>query len=121
MTPLEDKDLSLNREIGQRIQRRRNQLGLTQDQVAEQTGLTRNFLAAVERGARGLAAESIKRLSIALQTSTDYILLGNIGDGDRNHFLDLIQPLSTDEVFGLEEIVKVYLKACGYADWRGNE
>ena len=121
MTPLEDKDLSLKWEIGQRIQRRRKQLGLTQEQVAEQTDLTRNFLAAVERGARGLAAESIKRLSTTLQVSTDFILFGSINNGDRNHILDLIQPLNTDEIFGLEEIIKIYLKSCGYDKWHENE
>lgn len=121
MTPLEDKDLSLKWEIGQRIQWRRKQLGLTQEEVAEQTGLTRNFLASVERGARGLAAESIKRISTTLQISTDFILFGRIDSGDRNHILDLIQPLDTDEIFGLEEIIKIYLKSCGYAKWHENE
>lgn len=120
MMALEDKELDLNKEIGQRIQWRRKELGLTQDQVADRTGLTRNFLAAVERGARGLGAESIKRLSNALQISADFIVMGKSGTEDRNHLIELIQPLNSDEIFGLEEIVKVYLKACGCIDWREN-
>ena len=121
MTLLEDKESTLNREIGQRIQWRRKQLGLTQEQVAEQVDLTRNFLTSVERGTRGLSLESVRRLSTTLQVSTDFILFGSINNGDRNHILDLIQPLNTDEIFGLEEIIKIYLKSCGYDKWHENE
>ena len=103
----------MNHEVGQRIRRRRKALDLTQEQVAERSGLSQNFLAAVERGARGLGTESIKRLSNTLQISTDYIVLGKVGAEDRNRILALTKPLNSEQLLYLEEIVKAYVKGCG--------
>ena len=41
-------------EIGRRIAERRKQLGLTQAQAAEKAGLTQQFFASVETGAKNI-------------------------------------------------------------------
>lgn len=104
--------------IGRRILTRRKQLGLTQEQVAELSGLSQNYIAVVESGSSGLGEDSIIGLAKGLQVSADYILFGTVGAQDQNRMLKLMQPLNIDQLMGLEEIVKVYLKACGYADWQ---
>ena len=53
-------------EIGRRIAERRKQLGLTQAQAAEKAGLTQQFFASVETGAKNIRAESIIKVSRAL-------------------------------------------------------
>lgn len=104
-------------EIGQRIQKRRKQLRFTQEQLAELSGLSQNFIALVENGNCGLGDESIMGLSKGLQVSSDYILFGTVNDRDHNRLAEMIQPLSEQELLGLEELIRVYLKACGHLDW----
>lgn len=41
----------IDRRIGERIKQRREELGLTQEQFAEQLGLTTNYISTIERGA----------------------------------------------------------------------
>lgn len=48
-------------EIGRRIAERRKQLGLTQAQAAEKAGLTQQFFASVETGAKIFAQKALLR------------------------------------------------------------
>lgn len=111
-----EKDNALIKNIGRRVQLRRKQLGLTQDQLAERANMTQQYIAYVEGGRRGLREESIMKLSQALQVSTDYILFGYTCDPDRNRLLELTQPLTGEQILWLEEMVKIFLKACGHTD-----
>lgn len=108
-------------EVGDRIQARRRQLGLTQEQAAEMSGLSQNFIAVVESGNSGLGDDSIIGLVKGLQLSADYLLFGTVGIKDQKRILELIQPLDGNQLMGLEEIIKVYLKACGHANWQDDE
>lgn len=110
---LTDKE---KQEIGRRIYARRKQLGLTQEQAAELSDLSQNYIAMVESGNSGLGDDSIVGLAKGLQVSADYILFGNPGATDRNRILDIIQPLTGEQLICLEEIIKLYVKACGHAD-----
>lgn len=103
--------------IGRRIQKRRKQLGLTQEQLAELSGLSQNFIALVENGNCGLGDESIIGLTKGLQVSADYILFGTANDRDHHRLAEMIQSLTGQELLGLEELIQVYLKACGHLDW----
>lgn len=112
-----DKDnMTSSLEIGKRIVRRRNQLGLTQEQAAEKAGLSHQFFACVERGTKNMRAESIIKLSKSMDISTDYILLGKSTDMDRSYLLELLVPLNETQLKCMEEIIKNYLIACGYCD-----
>ncbi len=104
--------------MGRRIQARRKQLGLTQEQAAERSGLSQNYIAVVESGSSGLGDDSIIGLARGLQVSADYILFGTVGTQDQERLLKLLLPLDCNQLMGLEEIIKVYLKACGHADWQ---
>ena len=44
----------LSKDIGKRIATRRKQLGLTQEQVAERTGLSAQFFACVDLGIKNI-------------------------------------------------------------------
>lgn len=100
-------------EIGQRIAARRKQLGWTQEQAAEQSGLSHQFFACVERGIKNVRAESVVKISQAMGISTDYLLMGRSSAIDRGHLMDLMEPLSELQLKCLEEIIKNYLVACG--------
>ncbi len=63
----------IDKRIGKRIKECREQLGLTQEQFAEKTGLTVNYISTVERGASFPRCEKLILLINALEVSADAI------------------------------------------------
>jgi transcriptional regulator with XRE-family HTH domain len=52
--------------IGKRVRMERIWQALSQDELADKAGVTRNFVSAIERGAQGLDAFRLRRLAEAL-------------------------------------------------------
>lgn len=102
-------------EMGARIAARRKQLGWTQEQAAEASGLSWQFFACVERGIKNIRAESLLNLTQAMNVSADYILTGKPSQVNHEHLLKYMEPLSEMQLNYLEEILKNYLLACGYS------
>ena len=111
-----EKDRALIKVIGKRVASRRRQLRLTQEQLAERADLSQQYIACLECGIRGLGAESIIKLSRALQVSSDYLLFGIANSEDFRRFDDMIQPLSGKELLALEEMIQAFLKVCGNSE-----
>jgi transcriptional regulator with XRE-family HTH domain len=63
---------TFRKSLGKVVQQRRNQLGLTQQQLADRAELHRTYISDVERGARNLSLESIYQISkgLSLRAST---------------------------------------------------
>ena len=61
-------------DIGQRIQIRRKQLGLNQDQLAELASLNRVTIAKYESGKVEPGAQALARIADALETTVDWLL-----------------------------------------------
>ena len=59
----------MKKEFGAEIRRRRIQLGISQEELAERADLHRTYITDAERGARNLSLESIRRLAAALGAS----------------------------------------------------
>lgn len=57
---------NLRERFGQAVRERRLELGLTQEQLAHESGLNRSYITDVERGARNLALVNVARLVHAL-------------------------------------------------------
>ena len=64
------------KEIGRRIARRRNQLGLKQSEVEELAGISYGYLTNIERAVSIPSTEVVMRLAIALETTPDEFLVG---------------------------------------------
>ena len=64
------------REFGQVIRRRRNELGLSQEELAHKAGMNRTYIGDIERGARNVALTNLVRLSAALNTTPSELLRG---------------------------------------------
>ncbi|MBE3586531.1 MAG: helix-turn-helix transcriptional regulator [Thermoanaerobacter sp.] len=60
--------------IGKRIKELREQLGLTQEELAEKVGISRSALANYESGLREPKGDILVRFANALNTTTDYLL-----------------------------------------------
>lgn len=71
-------------EIGKRIARRRHQLKLTQEKVAERAEIGHKYLSSIERAKSIPSTEVIMRLALALDTTPDEFLVGTARDtGER--------------------------------------
>lgn len=101
-------------EIGRRIAERRKQLGLTtQAQAAEKAGLTQQFFASVETGAKNIRAESIIKVSRALNISADFLLTGIVTDLDRHQVMKMLEPLDERQFLEIQNIIRDILKFGG--------
>lgn len=92
-------------EMGNRIMERRKKLGLTQEALAELSGLTTQFVSYAESGKRAMRPENLKKISLALGVSTDYLLTGDIIDKDMLLLSDKISKLNPSQVRIIESII----------------
>jgi transcriptional regulator with XRE-family HTH domain len=60
--------------ISKVVQRRREELRLTQEELAGRAGLHRTYISDIERGARNLSVKSLIRLAMALEMSVSGVL-----------------------------------------------
>ena len=70
--------------MGRRIKKIRKEKGLTQEQLAELCDLSTAHIGHVERGSRALSIETLVKIALVLDVSTDYILLDVVADKDMN-------------------------------------
>lgn len=99
--------------MGERIAKRRKELGYTQEQISEIAGLSQNFFACIERGTKNMRAENIGKLVKSLNVSADYILFGKVNEMNYEYFSPLLEQLDEVQIRCFTEITKNYLKACG--------
>ena len=69
-------------EIGNQINHLRKLSGMTQEQLAELCDLSTAHIGHVERGTRALSIETLVKLALVLEVSTDYLLLDVVTDKD---------------------------------------
>ena len=63
-------------EFGRRVRSQRDTLGLTQEQLAELSGLHWTYVSQVERGERNIALTNILRIAEALGTDPGDLITG---------------------------------------------
>ena len=68
--------------IGIRIMQKRKEAGLTQEQLSEEIGLSKNHLSGIERGKYLPTTQCIFKICSALGETPDYYLIGSIRDGN---------------------------------------
>lgn len=87
-----DVDLA---EIGKRIQSRRKQQGLTQEQLADRMNVSIQMISNLERGNKAIRIDNLINLCQILDVSTDYILTGKETQDDFHALTARIEALST--------------------------
>ena len=71
--------------IGDKIKRYRLRLGLTQEELAEQLGISSSFMGHLERGSRIASLETLVALCNTLKTSPQYLLGASLSDDIDEH------------------------------------
>lgn len=67
-------DIRFLQRLGRRIRARRLELGMTQQELADSSGLHRTFIGFVERGERNLAILNLRLIATALRTPVEDLL-----------------------------------------------
>ena len=65
-------------DMGRRIRTVRRQRGLTQEELAEQVGISASFLGHLERGTRVASLETLVALCNTLKVNPDYLLSASL-------------------------------------------
>ena len=103
-------------QMGERILARRKQMYLTQEELAEKSGITSQTISNAELGKKALRPENIIRVCEALDVSSDYLLLGNIAQEDQNILIEKLSRLSTEQYRHLESIIDNFVAAVNEKD-----
>jgi transcriptional regulator with XRE-family HTH domain len=62
-------ELDINQRFGKAIRRRRREMDLSQEELAERAQLHRTYISSIERGQRNPSLENIEKLAKALDIS----------------------------------------------------
>ena len=92
-----DKDMYFNQvEFGKRLQECRKLKELTQEELAEMVGVEKQHISRIERGVTACSIDLLPVLSVTLQVSTDYLLMGKSIDTEmtRTQLLSVISQLT---------------------------
>lgn len=104
--------------VGQRIRNYRNQLGLSQEKLAELSGCHPTYIGQVERGEKNATLESIEKISSALNVPLSKLFekLDSIGETDRNIPLECYEFLSAKTREEQEQIYRILIEMDKYKD-----
>lgn len=62
--------------LGERIAKRRKVLNMTQEEVAEATGLSNNYISNIENNHSIPSIDTLLKICVAIDTTPNYLLLG---------------------------------------------
>jgi transcriptional regulator with XRE-family HTH domain len=66
--------------VGERIRKRRTELGWTQEQLCQRAGISKGFLSDLENDKRSVSAENLLDIARALSLSLDYLMTGKAAE-----------------------------------------
>lgn len=102
---------NLLNDMGQRLSKRRKQLGLTQEQLAEKAKTTTQTISTAETGRKALRPENILKLCDALDISIDYLFRGEFNNEDFTILSTKISQLTPEQYQYLETIIDTFIAA----------
>lgn len=98
--------------FGERLRDRRNVLGLTQEFIADEAGISLRFYQMLERGEKSVSLDTLIRLSKALTISTDYLLFGDFSCNLESPLVEILNGLPEPRREDALKILQLYAKSC---------
>lgn len=95
--------------IGIRIMQKRKEKGLSQEELAETIGFSKNHLSSIERGKCIPTTKFICKICNELGETPDYYLIGKISE-DSDEVTSLIKSLPADSQKLLIKLLKFYIE-----------
>ena len=102
---VETKDTFLI-EMGNRLSHQRRQMQLTQEELAERSGLSTKTIISAEKGQKALRPENIVRLCQSLDMDIAYFMTGEIPHSN------IISSLNHQQRIALDRILDAFLSIC---------
>lgn len=103
----------IDKRIGKRVKQARERLGITQEDLAEKTGLTTNYISTVERGMSFPRCEKLIILLNGLETSADSIfcdVLEHSGEGKASELSKKIADLPPEAQKRILQMVELMIQ-----------
>lgn len=98
--------------LGERLRSTRDSLGLTQEFVSGEAGITLRFYQMIERGEKSVSLDTLIRLSGVLTVSTDYLLFGRLSYDPGNPLTEALNELPPRRREDALKILQMYVNAC---------
>ena len=105
--------------VGDRIRKKRQLLGLTQDELSERIDRAPKYCADIERGSCGMSIETLLAFSKALNMPLDYIMFGKgdeaLLERQKDETKAIVEQLNhcpeKNRKYALD-LLKIFLAAC---------
>lgn len=96
-----------NIDVGKRIEDKRKRRGYTREKLSELADISVQFLADIERGRKSMTVATLRRIAIALDVTTDYIVNGTeFSENERvNMLLAALSPYHKEQA---EKLVALF-------------
>ncbi len=98
-------------QIGKRLCARRNQMNLTQEQLAERANVTAQTISYAELGKKAMRADTIIGVCNALKISADYLLFGEMAPKDFSALEQKLSQLSPGQYRCIENVIDNFITA----------
>ena len=101
-------------DLGNRIRKRRQEIHLSQEVLAEKTGISPNTISRIEGGQTAMSIEIFRKLAVILKTDAG-TLLGECKEEENHRLYDLIcraKKLKRKEQKILEKTMEVLVRNC---------
>lgn len=95
--------------IGERIQERRKELGISQQEACTWLGVSQNHYSRIENGHAGMSLELLMEISSYLKLSTDYILTGQYTPDSAPSVIAKLNKLPLAEKKHVERYISLFL------------
>jgi len=101
---------NLNSKIGARIRAQREYLGITREGLCNYVSISPQFLSEIERGVKGVSAETLYKLCEGLGVSADYVLMGKTSISDVSMISRTLSTLDEKYIPLAEDMLKTFFK-----------
>ena len=99
-------------EVGERIKKQRQLLGLSRESLAEKSAITPRYVYDIELGLKGGSIDTLCRIADALHLPIDYLLFGeNEVSPEYIPIIALIKTCPVNALPHLEQIISHYIQA----------
>jgi len=100
----------LNKQIGARVRAQREYLGITREGLCDYVNISPQFLSEIERGVKGVSAETLYKLCEGLGVSADFVLMGKKSVADVSMISRTLATLDEKYIPLAEEMLKTFFK-----------
>lgn len=101
---------NLNKQMGARIRAQREYLGITREGLCNYVSISPQFLSEIERGIKGVSAETLYKLCEGLGMSADFVLMGKNSISDVSMISRTLATLDQKYIPLAEDLLKTFFK-----------